>query len=208
MAGKLISALLQETCGCIDLSLKCIFGSKDTSMHNMDVNDLVSNFGTRVCRDRNGRSLDNGVHRVRRLSRKTERLVFDNFFPWETEEVGLNDASLDWLSIWSPHLEVNGVSQCISSSLKSKTTTAILVWKWLNRCWLGLHVLPSSSWWSFSISPSLRIQHATKIKMARVLFFFSTTHPWLSGLSLCGMLTSSLGYLQFGLRTYGLLLCP
>ena len=50
-------------------------------MHNMDVNDLVSNFGTRVCRDRNGRSLDNGVHRVRRLSRKTERLVFDNFFP-------------------------------------------------------------------------------------------------------------------------------
>ena len=31
-----------ETCGCIDLSLKYVFGSKDTSMHDMHVNDLVS----------------------------------------------------------------------------------------------------------------------------------------------------------------------
>ena len=124
----------------------------------MSTTSLVSNFVTCVCRDRNGRILDNGVHKVRRLSRKTwDPLVFDNFFSLRNRGSWFHDASLDWLSIWSPHSGVNEVSQCLSSPLKSTTTTAaIWVWKCLNRCWLGLHVLPSSSWWSFSISPSLR----------------------------------------------------
>ena len=65
---------------------------------------------------------------------------------------------------------MKGVFQCLSSPLKSTTKRAIWVLKCLNRCWLA----------SFASYPT-RYENQNNW----YTFLLSTSHPGLSGLSLC-----------------------